>query len=127
LIKKNYYIFIITNQAGIAKKKFTIEQFYRLHKYLKFYLNYFYINIDDVQFCPYHKKGLIKKYKIDSILRKPKTGMINNINKKWFTISKKNFFIGDKYSDSICAKNSNIYFEYPEKNFFNQIVRLTKK
>ena len=38
LNKKKYYIFIVTNQAGIAKGKFKIEQFYRLHNYIKQYL-----------------------------------------------------------------------------------------
>ena len=31
LLKKNYYLFIITNQAGIGKKKFKEIQFIRLH------------------------------------------------------------------------------------------------
>ena len=38
LIKKNFYIFIITNQAGIAKGKFKEKDFFNLHKYLKQYL-----------------------------------------------------------------------------------------
>ena len=39
LIKKNFYIFIITNQAGIAKGKFKEKDFFNLHKYLKQYLS----------------------------------------------------------------------------------------
>jgi D-glycero-D-manno-heptose 1,7-bisphosphate phosphatase len=35
LSKKNYYLFIVTNQAGIAKNKFRKKDFYTLHNSLK--------------------------------------------------------------------------------------------
>ena len=35
LSSKKYYIFIITNQAGIAKGKFRLIDFFTLHKYIK--------------------------------------------------------------------------------------------
>ena len=35
LIKKKYYIFIITNQAGIGKGIFSINDFYKLHNEIK--------------------------------------------------------------------------------------------
>ena len=38
LSKKKYLIFIVTNQAGIAKGKFKLSDLLRLHKQLKFYL-----------------------------------------------------------------------------------------
>ena len=34
-LKKNFYIFIITNQAGIAKKKYTLKYFLKLQKFIK--------------------------------------------------------------------------------------------
>ena len=33
-INKNYYIFIVTNQAGIGKKKFSLNQFIKFQKFL---------------------------------------------------------------------------------------------
>ena len=62
LIKKNFNIFIITNQAGIAKKKFTLNDFIKLHKKIKNFSGKN-INFDDVQFSPFHRDGKIKKYK----------------------------------------------------------------
>ena len=35
LIEKNYYLFITTNQAGIAKNIFKEKDFFDLHKNLK--------------------------------------------------------------------------------------------
>ena len=53
--------------------------------------------------------------------------MIRQITKRWHIKLKKSFMIGDKISDKICASKSKLYFEFAEKNFFNQIKRITKK
>ena len=126
LIKKGFYIFVITNQAGIAKKKFSLNSFIKLHKHLKYYLNRNYIHFDDVQYCPYHRDALIKKFKKNSILRKPDNGMINKINRNWYLFRKKSFFIGDQLSDMLCAKKSNLYYEFRDKNFFTQIKKIVR-
>ncbi len=126
LCNKNFYVFIVTNQAGIAKKKFSLNDFFKLHKYLKHYLNQKYINFDSVEFCPYHKNGLVNKFRKDSVFRKPNNGMIKKINRNWFINHKKSFFIGDQKSDEKCAKKSKLYFEYPKKDIFKQIKNLTE-
>ena len=126
LIKKDYYIFIITNQAGIAKKKFSLNDFNKLHQYLKYYLNQKYINFDSVEYCPYHKNAVIKKYKKDSTYRKPNNGMIKKIKRNWLLKDNKSFMIGDQISDKKCAKKSRLYFEFPKDNILKQIKKLTQ-
>ena len=126
LIKKKYYIFVVTNQAGIAKKKFSLNKFFELHKYLKYYLNQKYINFDSVEYCPYHKDALISRFKKVSIYRKPNNGMIKKIKRNWFIQDKKSFFIGDQISDKKCAKKSKLYFEYSKDDLFKQIKTITK-
>ena len=121
LIKKNYYIFIITNQAGIGKKIYKKDDFIKLHKNMneKFKKNN--IFIDDVQFSPYHIKAKIKKYRKNSLLRKPGNKMIEIIKKDWDININKSFMIGDKNSDRLAAKKSNLKFYYPKKNFYKQV------
>ena len=51
--------------------------------------------------------------------------MIKKIIKNWDINLSKSFMIGDKKTDEICAKKSNILFEYAKNNFFFQIKRLT--
>ena len=124
LIKKNFYIFIITNQAGIAKVKFKENDFFNLHKYLKQYLSKKNIYFDDVQYCPFHPDAKIKKFKKNSNLRKPGNRMIKNIFEKFLINKKKCFMIGDKISDEQCAKKSNLKYFYAEKNFELQIKNI---
>jgi histidinol phosphatase-like enzyme len=53
--------------------------------------------------------------------------MIEKLFSEWNLIRNKSFMIGDKLSDKLAAKKSRLYFEYPERNIFNQIQRIMKK
>ena len=127
LIKKKYYIFIITNQAGVAKGYFNESDLKKLHVFLKSSLSKKNIYFDDVQYCPFHPQGKIKKYRKKSPLRKPGNQMIKNINKNWLINKRKSFMIGDKLSDKLCAKKSKIFFSYAKKDFYNQVKEIVRK
>jgi len=127
LIKNNYYIFIVTNQAGIAKNIFKESDFIKLHVELKKKLQTDNIFFDDVKYCPYHPNAKIKKYKKISMFRKPGNSMIKNLQKNWLINMSKSFMIGDQITDELCAKKSKIFFEYAKKDFFKQIKLIIKK
>ena len=127
LIKKNFYLFIITNQAGIAKNVFKERDFLKLHKTLKQKLSSKDIYFDEVQFCPYHPNAKIKKYKKISSLRKPGNKMIENITSKWLINKHKSFMIGDKLSDQKCALKSKLKFEYAREDFFKQVKKIVNQ
>ena len=124
LSKKNIYIFIVTNQGGIAKGMYGEKDFYILHKKIKNYLLNKKIFINDVQFSPYHPKAIIKKYKKKSSLRKPGNLMIEKLFSKWNVIRKKSFMIGDSLTDELAAKKSKLYFEFPKKDIYTQIKKI---
>ena len=121
LIKKKYYIFIVTNQAGIGKKKFLENQFIQLHKNINLKLKKLNIFFHDIQYSPFHPNAKIKKFKKKSSLRKPGNRMIENIKLNWDVNKKKSFMIGDKISDKLAAKKSELKFYYADKNFYKQI------
>ena len=127
LTKKKYLIFIVTNQAGIAKNKFKLKDLLKLHRKLLIYFNRRSIIINDIQFCPYHPKAKIKSYRKKTAYRKPGNLMIKKILKNWNIDLKKSFMIGDRKSDKIAAKKSNLYFEYVKNNFYNQVKSIEKK
>ena len=47
--------------------------------------------------------------------------MIENIKLNWDVNKKKSFMIGDKISDKLAAKKSELKFYYADKNFYKQI------
>lgn len=121
LNKKKYNIFIVTNQAGIARGFYSEDEFISFSKKIKetfFNKNCF---INDLQYCPYLKGSKINKYNKDSLLRKPGNKMIENLKIKWPIKQNQSFMIGDQKSDQICAETSKIYFEYASDNIFKQI------
>ena len=127
LIKNNYYIFIVTNQAGIAKNIFKENDFIKLHIELKKKLQTNNIFFDDVRYCPYHPDAKNKIYKKKSMFRKPGNLMIKDLQKNWLIKMNKSFMIGDQITDELCAKKSKIFFEYAKQDFFKQIKLIIKK
>ena len=126
LIKKKYYIFIVTNQAGIAKNIFKEIDFINLHNNLKKKLSLKNIFFDDVQYSPYHPEGKIKRFRKTSSMRKPGNQMIKNIMDEWLINKKKSFMIGDKLSDKKCAKKSNLNFYYSSNDFLKQLKKIIR-
>ena len=124
LIKKNYYIFLVINQAGIGKKIFSENQFIQLHKNSNHKLQKLDIFFHDVQYSPFHPKAKIKKYKKNSSLRKPGNKMIEIIKLKWDINLKKSFMIGDKNSDKLAAEKSGLKYYYTKQNFYEQVKSL---
>lgn len=101
--KKNGFEFIvITNQGGIAKEMYTLNDFYEIDQYMH---NFFCENgvpILDTFFCPH----------VDSVsnclCRKPKSGMVEKAIAKYKVDAAKSFFIGDKLRDIECAERAGV-------------------
>ena len=127
LAKRKYLIFIVTNQAGLAKGKFKLSDLLSLHKKLKNFLKKKNVDISDIEYCPYHPDGIVKKYKKKSAYRKPGNMMIKKIYKKWNIDIKKSFMIGDNKTDKLAARRSNLYYEYVSNNFYLQVKEIDKK
>ncbi len=122
LKKNNFKVVIVTNQSGIARGFFSIKDVYKLHNYLKLELIKFGTAVDKIYFCPYHKDGVIKKYKKNSMLRKPNIGMFLKASKIWNIDKKKSFMIGDQKTDMEFAKRAGISgYLFNKKNLYNFI------
>jgi D-glycero-D-manno-heptose 1,7-bisphosphate phosphatase len=124
---KKINVFIVTNQAGIAKGLYSENDFLKLSRQVKTLLDKKNIYISDIEYCPFHINAIIKKYRKNSQFRKPGNLMIKKIKKKWGIISKKTFMVGDQLSDYKAAKKSGIYFEYVENDILKQVKRINKK
>ena len=93
--EKNYHIIMVTNQAGIAKNKFNFDQMQEGFEGIKEFYKTQGIEFDDIEFCPYHKDGVIKEYSYASLLRKPNPGMILRACEKVKIDLKNSIMVGD--------------------------------
>jgi len=98
-IKKDYLIFIITNQSGIGRGYYTERDFIFLTKWMKHIFEKEKCPITKVFYCPYHPVYGIGKYKRDSQFRKPNPGMILRAQKRYDVDLQNSVLIGDKKTD----------------------------
>ena len=125
--KKNYNIFIVTNQSGIARGYYTEDRFILFSKEIKKLLFKYGCFINDLKYSPFLKGAKIIRYNKDSPLRKPGNKMIKDLMLRWPVNFKKSFMIGDQPKDELCAAKSNLYFEFCNKNLLSQIKKILKK
>jgi D-glycero-D-manno-heptose 1,7-bisphosphate phosphatase len=97
--EKGWWVFVVTNQSGIARGYYTEEQMQTLHDWLGQELDRHGAKIDRIYHCPFHEEGTIPRYTKDSFDRKPKPGMLIRAMTDFPVIKERSFLIGDKQAD----------------------------
>ena len=106
--KKNFLIFVITNQAGIGRGFYSEEDFFELNNWMKEFFISQQASIDKVYYCPYHPEFGKGEYLRESSRRKPNPGMILDACVDFNVDLSKSILIGDKYSDIQAGIAANI-------------------
>ena len=104
----DYKIFIVTNQSGIARGLFGIDDLHFFMDHLLKTLAKKDINISDYFFCPHHQEGTIKAYTKKCSCRKPEPGMLHYAQKKYNLDLSQSILIGDKETDILAGKNAGV-------------------
>lgn len=103
-----YYVFVVTNQAGVARGFYEEKQVVAFFEEMQRQLSLVGAHIDDYEYCPYHEDGVIDVYRQVSDRRKPAPGMIFDLVKKWPVNLNKSVLIGDSDADMGAAAAANI-------------------
>ena len=103
----NFYVFVVTNQSGIARGYYSEREVVFLHDYISKELEIIDAHVDEFFFSPYHPSNT-DQYLHLSHLRKPETGMLDLAASKWSIDKSKSFLIGDKNTDIECAEKFSI-------------------
>ena len=107
---RDYKIFIVSNQSGVARGYYSEEDVWVFHRELKKNLSTYEVFIDDFRFCPHYPTESHELLYKKCDCRKPSTGMIVDLDKYWGIDLTKSVFIGDSVSDQCCAKRIGAYF-----------------
>ncbi|MEX2523960.1 MAG: D-glycero-beta-D-manno-heptose 1,7-bisphosphate 7-phosphatase [Gammaproteobacteria bacterium] len=92
LCNHGYHIVVVTNQAGLAHNKLSIEDLMCIHRRMHTQVARFRGSIEAVFFCPHAEDE-------DCRCRKPKPGMLNDVSRRLRVPLDNVTFIGDKHSD----------------------------
>ncbi|MGE4231699.1 MAG: D-glycero-alpha-D-manno-heptose-1,7-bisphosphate 7-phosphatase [Bacteriovoracia bacterium] len=103
--KAGFLLSIITNQAGVAKGITPKEQLPKIHNKIETLISRAQKEIpfafDDIQICTHHPDDKCQ-------CRKPNTKLVEQSIEKLQVDPERSYFIGDKYSDLLCATRLNI-------------------
>lgn len=107
--KLGFLNIITTNQSVVAHGLLTLEELEDIHNEFKRLLT---VNneclIDDIFYSPYHIDGIVEEFRVESIYRKPATGMILEAQTKYNISLQESYLIGDSLKDMQCAENAGL-------------------
>jgi D-glycero-D-manno-heptose 1,7-bisphosphate phosphatase len=103
-----YLVFVVTNQAGVARGLYDEGHVVSLHAWMGEQLRRHGAHIDGIEYCPYHPDGTVERYRRLSDLRKPGPGMIRKLLADWAVDATRSFLIGDRDTDIEAATAAGI-------------------
>jgi D,D-heptose 1,7-bisphosphate phosphatase len=106
--ERGLYVFVVTNQSGVARGLYAEEDVRRLHAHMQSDLREIGAHIDDFRFCPHHEEAEIAAYRRACAWRKPGPGMIRDLIAHWPVDLASSLLIGDKASDIAAAQAAGV-------------------
>ncbi len=100
---KGYLAIVVSNQGGIAKGCFDLNELLLMNDALKNYTL-----VDEVYFCPHHPDGVIPEYHVLCSCRKPELGMVKKACQDFNIDMKSSYMVGDRASDILLGKKAGI-------------------
>ncbi|HEV8014393.1 MAG TPA: D-glycero-beta-D-manno-heptose 1,7-bisphosphate 7-phosphatase [Stellaceae bacterium] len=98
-----WLVFVVTNQAGIARGLYQPADVETLHRWINEELARTGAHIDAFYFCPHHPEGTAPGYGVVCDCRKPAPGMLLQAMRAWPVRRETSFMIGDKDIDLAAA------------------------
>jgi D,D-heptose 1,7-bisphosphate phosphatase len=103
-----YFVFVVTNQAGVARGLYDEDAVRDLHRWMNAELMRLGAHVDDWRYCPFHPDAKVDAYRGMHPWRKPGAGMLLDLMQRWDVDASRSFLIGDRESDLEAARNAGI-------------------
>ena len=128
LNKKNFLVFVVTNQSGVARNFYSENDVNKLHRWMKNILKEKNAIINEFSYCPHHPDAINKKYRKEGNCRKPNPGMIDKIIKNWQIDRKSSFLIGDNDTDIEAAYKAKINgYKFTSNNLLQFVQNIIQR
>ncbi len=107
-LDKGYMIIVLTNQSGIARGYYNLENFQRLNEWMVAQFDKQSIPIRHVYFCPHHPEGLQPAFTKECECRKPRAGLFYQAAADYNLDLSQSIAIGDKERDMKAAQTAGV-------------------
>jgi D-glycero-D-manno-heptose 1,7-bisphosphate phosphatase len=116
LKSRGYLLIVITNQGGISKGEFRLEDMEKLHAQLRSLLKQHGVHLDEIYYCPHHSD--LEK----CLCRKPLPLMIEKAMARFDIDPSSSWLIGDSQRDMEAGKAAGLQTILMESNSDMRIV-----
>jgi D-glycero-D-manno-heptose 1,7-bisphosphate phosphatase len=108
LAEAGYVLVMITNQSGVARGLYSMDQVHEFNdemiKQIQNFIPDF--RFDSIMICPHHPQGSVPEFSIDCDCRKPGIKLVTTAAAHLGLDLSKSWLVGDKDIDVECAKNA---------------------
>lgn len=102
--ERGYFVFVVTNQAGIARGYYDDGAVTAFHGAMQASLASVGGHVDAFEWCPHHPEAAIAAYRRDCSRRKPGPGMLLDLMAAWPVDTERSFLIGNSSADMEAAR-----------------------
>jgi D-glycero-D-manno-heptose 1,7-bisphosphate phosphatase len=105
---RGFRIAVLTNQSGVARGKFTVDDYDRVNAAMMAGLRQEKIDIECTLACFEHPEGVVEPYVRESFWRKPNPGMVLDVLHRLSADPARSAFVGDNLRDMQAAQAAGV-------------------
>ncbi len=94
-----FLVIVVTNQSGVARRFFGVDDVERLHQHMQSELRRFGTGVDRFYICPHHPTEGRGEWLKDCLCRKGRPGMLLDAERDYDIDFSQSFMVGDKPAD----------------------------
>ena len=121
--KQGIPVFIVTNQGGIGRGIFTLDDMRLFHQHLRKMAQSVGGEIKDIAYCPHHPLAITKALKTPCRCRKPEPGLFFDLARKWQLDLCRSVMIGDRCSDVVAGRRAGCHSYLFDGHDLNQLAQ----